>query len=173
MRFLPTSVVAVVAGLALAGSAQAQTTPTTITPPAGHVPFDATFGVGVQIYKCDGNAWTFVAPRATLHNIVGKKVGDHFAGPTWQWRDGSAVVATKAGEAPSPIGAIPHLLLRATSTTPGKTGDHLAKTSYIQRLATTGGTAPAAGTCNARTAGTTAEVRYTAAYVFWKAIRKG
>lgn len=165
MRFLPASILAGLAALALAGPAQAQTT---IEPPAGNVPFDATFAVGVQIYKCDGTAWTFVAPRATLHNLVGRKVGDHFAGPTWQWRDGSAVVGAKVGEAPSPIGAIPHLLLRATPTAPG----HLGKTSFIQRLATTGGVAPAAGTCNASTAGTTTEVRYTAAYVFWRAVRK-
>src|SRR5689334_4511633 len=109
MRLLPTSILAAAAvSLALAGSAQAQLSPTTIQPPAGNVPYDATFGVGVQIYKCDGTAWTFVAPRATLHNLVGKKVGDHFAGPTWQYRDGSTVVAAKLAEAPSPIGAIPH-----------------------------------------------------------------
>ncbi len=97
----------------------------------------------------------------------------HYAGPTWEHRDGSTVVGAKVAEEPSPIGAIPHLLLRAASTTPGKTGNHLLKTSFIQRLATTGGVAPAAAKCNATTAGTTVEVPYTAAYVFWKAIRKG
>jgi len=168
MRFLPTSVVAGLACLVLAGSAHAQLTPTTIEPPAGNLPYDATFAVGVQIYKCDGAAWTFVAPRATLHNIVGKKVGDHFAGPTWRWRDGSSVVGAKVGEAPSPIGSIPHLLLKATPTAPG----HLFKTTYIQRLATTGGTAPAAGTCTPDKAGTVSEARYTAAYVFWRSVRK-
>jgi hypothetical protein len=168
MRILPTSVIAGVACLALAGSAQAQLSPTTIQPPAGNVPYDATFAVGVQIYKCDGAAWTFVAPRATLHGIVGQKVGDHFAGPTWRWRDGSSVVGAKAGEAPSPIGAIPHLLLKATPTAQG----HLFKTSYIQRLATTGGVAPAAGTCTPAKAGELSEIRYTAAYVFWRSVRK-
>lgn len=164
MRILPTSAIAGAACLALAGAAQAQTSPPTIQPPAGNVPYDATFAVGVQIYKCDGNAWTFVAPRATLHNLVGKQVGEHFAGPTWRWRDGSSVVGTKVGEAPSPSGAIPHLLLRATPTAPG----HLFKTTYIQRLATTGGTAAAAGTCTPEKAGEVKEVRYTAAYVFWR-----
>ena len=39
-----------------------------------------------------------------------------------------------------------------------------------QRIATTGGLAPAAAGCNADTAGTTAEVPYTADYYFWKAV---
>jgi hypothetical protein len=41
-------------------------------------------------------------------------------------------------------------------------------TSYIQRIATTGGLAPAASTCDETTVGTIAEVPYTADYVFWK-----
>jgi Protein of unknown function (DUF3455) len=59
--------------------------------------------------------------------------------------------------------AIPWLLLKATSTTPG----HMGPTTYIQRLATTGGLAPAASTC--RVDGAIKEVPYTALYVFWKA----
>src|SRR6266545_173743 len=41
-------------------------------------------------------------------------------------------------------------------------------TTYIQRIATTGGLAPPAVDCNAATAGTVAEVPYTADYYFWK-----
>jgi hypothetical protein len=41
-------------------------------------------------------------------------------------------------------------------------------TAYIQRIATTGGLAPPAMECNATTAGTVAEVPYTADYYFWK-----
>jgi hypothetical protein len=51
----------------------------------------------------------------------------------------------------------------------GPDGDRLAGTEYIQRIATTGGLAPAASTCNAETAGDEAEIPYTADYVFWKA----
>src|SRR6266545_319713 len=55
-----------------------------------------------------------------------------------------------------------------TSTTPGPDGDRLVATTYIQRIATTGGLAPPAVDCNAATAGTVAEVPYTADYYFWK-----
>ena len=157
MRILP---IAALLTLTLAGTAQAS-----VNPPAGHVPFDAGFAVGVQTYKCDGAAWAFTGPRATVYTLHGKV--DHYAGPTWEARDGSKVVGAKVSEEPSPIGAIPHLLLRAASTTPGQLG----KTSFIQRLATTGGVAPAGSTCTDATAGTVAEVPYTAVYTFWRAIR--
>ena len=65
--------------------------------------------------------------------------------------------------------AIPWLLLSAASTASGPDGDRLAHTTFIQRIATTGGLAPAAAGCNAGTAGTSAEVPYTADYYFWKA----
>ncbi len=61
--------------------------------------------------------------------------------------------------------AIPWLLLSAASTTPGALGD----TTFIQRVNTTGGLAPAAATCTAAAVGTQAEVPYTADYRFWKA----
>jgi hypothetical protein len=41
-------------------------------------------------------------------------------------------------------------------------------TTYIQRIAATGGLAPPAAQCTAATAGTVAEVPYTADYYFWK-----
>jgi hypothetical protein len=41
-------------------------------------------------------------------------------------------------------------------------------TTYVQRIATTGGLAPPAAECNQTTAGTVAEVPYTADYYFWK-----
>jgi hypothetical protein len=48
--------------------------------------------------------------------------------------------------------------------------DRLAGTTFIQRIATTGGLAPAAADCNAATAGTEVEVPYTADYSFWNAM---
>ena len=61
------------------------------------------------------------------------------------------------------------LLLDAASPWAGADGDRLAGTKAIQRLATTGGLAPAAETCNAGTAGDAYESPYTADYYFWKA----
>ena len=45
--------------------------------------------VGVQIYSCNGVVWSFVAPRANLVDDQGKLIISHFAGPTWQAKDGS------------------------------------------------------------------------------------
>ena len=177
-RLLAAALAATVALGLTAGLAQARPqepdVPAAIAVPAGHKLFLVAHAVGVQIYACgataDGYAWSFVAPRANLYDNRGKLLTTHFAGPTWQARDGSFVVGRVVDRAPAD-GTIPWLLLEAASTGAGPEGDRLAQTSHIQRLATTGGLAPAASLCNAGTAGTTAEVPYTADYAFWK--RKG
>jgi len=64
--------------------------------------------------------------------------------------------------------AIRWLRLSAASTAAGPDGDRLVDTTYIQRIATTGGLAPPAAECTAATAGTVAAVPYTADYYFWK-----
>jgi Protein of unknown function (DUF3455) len=113
--------------------------------------------------------WGFVAPQANLYNDKGKLIITHFGGPTWQAMDGSKVVGRL--DAPPVIvdsTAIPWLRLAAASTAAGPDGDRLVATTYIQRIATTGGLAPPAAECNAATAGTVAEVPYTADYYFWK-----
>ncbi len=94
----------------------------------------------------------------------------HFAGPTWQHKDGSQVVGQLVRPAPvtNPT-AIPWLLLSKKSAAAGAFGSKLLKTTFIQRVNTTGGLMPAAALCNAQTAGTQAEVAYTADYYFWKA----
>jgi hypothetical protein len=147
---------------------QAPTVPAEIQVPEGNELFEAHHAIGVQIYACNGTAWTFVAPRANLYTDDGKFRMSHFAGPTWMAKDGSFVVGKDA--VPSPVaGAIPQLRLTAKATGAGPYGDELLGTTYIQRLNTTGGVAPAAETCNASTAGTQAEVPYTADYYFWRA----
>jgi hypothetical protein len=70
--------------------------------------------------------------------------------------------------APSPRGAIPWLLLRATSTSAGPDGDKLTHTTHIQRVNTTGGVAPATG-CDAGHLGEARNVPYTADYYFYRA----
>jgi hypothetical protein len=143
--------------------------PAAIKVPDGNKAFLEAHAVGVQIYACDGTAWTFVAPRANLYDH-GRLVATHFAGPTWQATDGSKVVGKRVNGATVDPAAIDWLLLSAASTAEGPhRGDRLAKTTYIQRIDTTGGLPPAAADSNASAAGTKAEVPYTADYVFWKA----
>jgi hypothetical protein len=162
-------IVALLAAVA-AGSAAAQGAASSLDVPAGNKPFLDARAVGVQIYSCNGSAWTLLAPRATLYGKNGKRVATHFAGPTWQAADGSRVVGRAVARATYYPTAIPWLLLEATSTAAGPQGDRLAHTTYIQRLNTTGGLAPAAD-CGADTAGSTTEGPYTADYYFWKSTR--
>jgi len=163
-RLILTAVAAAAALLpaaALAGPATPEV-PGGIAVPDGHKPYLVAHAEGVQIYECTASAtWRLVAPRATLTGENGKVVASHYGGPTWEARDGSAVKAARdAGVAGAP-GAVDWLRLKATSTTDGR----LAATTYIQRIDTVGGVAPA-GSC---TAGASAEVPYTADYVFFKA----
>lgn len=144
-------------------------------------PADATLDLalparGVQIYVCSAPAtggaapaWTLKAPHAVL--FQGLQAGAiHFAGPTWQALDGSLVTATKSASAPSPDGvAIPWLLLKAaTHAGPGS----FAGTTWIQRLATVGGAAPATG-CDAAHLKAEVLVPYAADYFFYRAAAAG
>jgi hypothetical protein len=172
-RLLLAGIVAAAAALPLMQVAQAGSpepvVPDSIEVPDGNKVFLVGHAVGVQIYSCNGVVWGFVAPRANLYDDRGKLIITHFGGPTWQARDGSRVVGRL--DAPPVIvdsTAIPWLRLVAASTAAGPDGDRLVATTYIQRLATTGGLAPPAADCNATTAGTVAEVPYTADYYFWK-----
>ena len=142
--------------------------PAAIEVPAGNKVFLAGHAVGVQIYSCDpATGWVLVAPRANLYDDHGKLIATHFAGPSWQAKDGSTVVGIVEKRAPV-AGSIPWLRLAAASTTVGTDGDRLLATTYIQRVATTGGVAPAASDCTDLTAGSRSEVPYTADYYFWK-----
>jgi len=77
--------------------------------------------VGVQIYTCNARKddptrfeWVFKAPEADLFDTAGKKIGKHYAGPTWEANDGSKVVGELKTKADSPdANAIPWLLLSA------------------------------------------------------------
>jgi hypothetical protein len=175
-RILLAGVVAAVAALPLAQLAyagpDAPDVPSKIAVEEGHKVFLVGHAVGVQIYKCNVTAgayrWGFVAPRADLYGDNGQLIMTHFAGPKWQAKDGSEVLGTRVDGVDSP-GTIQWLLLSASSS-PGPDGDRLAGTTFIQRLATTGGVMPTAASCNEDTVGTIEEVPYTADYYFWKAI---
>lgn len=177
-RRLAAGLVALAAVLSPALASQAQARPAApssllrLLPPAGNHPFLDGHGRGVQIYRCaptaGGLAWTFVAPRADLTDDRGRVIIHHFGGPTWQADDGSKVVGAVVNSVSVSPDAVPWLLLSATTTPAPGGGGLLADTTFVQRLLTVGGVAPAASTCNAATAGATAEVPYTAEYVFWK-----
>src|ERR1044072_6840673 len=123
MRILPIALLTAALGLGVAASAQADdikapTVPTELQPPKGFKPFKLGHATGVQIYSCTGTAWTLTGPRADLVNPNGKKKWIHFAGPTWQHKDGSTVVGLTPpiGTATVDPTAIPWLLLQAKST---------------------------------------------------------
>jgi Protein of unknown function (DUF3455) len=173
MRRFLAAVIAAVAVLAMTPAAQAgpppPAVPSTVEVPAGNKVFLVGHAVGVQIYRCTGSGWSFVAPRADLYGDNGKLLATHFGGPTWQARDGSRVVARRADGVNVDPSAIDWLLLSTVATAPGADGDRLAGTTYIQRTATSGGLPPAASECDATATGTQAEIPYTADYHFWKA----
>jgi Protein of unknown function (DUF3455) len=156
-----------VAQVALAGPPSPSGIPSQITPGDGNKVFLVGQGVGVQIYTCNGSAWSSAVPRADLFDDNGKLIIKHFAGPSWQAADGSKAVGTVVDKVTPDLTAIPWVLLSA-KTTPGADGDRLVDTTFIQRLHTVGGLQPPAADCNAATAGTVVESPYTAEYVFWK-----
>ena len=134
--------------------------------------------VGTQNYRCSQSAgayptysWVFIGPVADLLNSCGKKVGSHFAVPQSdppqpEWRydvDGSSVSGTKVDASPVD-GAIPELLLKQA----GHSDSGVFSTvTFVQRLATAGGAAPAAGDCNAGHVDEEQDVGYTAEYYFY------
>ena len=135
--------------------------------------FLGVHAVGVQKYTCQANGtWLFTDPEATLYAMAGpeKSVGTHFLNfatgrPVWRFKDGSSVEAARKASAPGGAGNIALLLLQAVVNTPGSDGDRLTTATWVQRLNTSGGVAPA-GPC---TPGDTVAVPYTTDYFFWKA----
>ena len=69
--------------------------------------------------------------------------------------------------------AIPWLLLDVVGAQDGPTdGDKLSETTFIQRLNTTGGVAPATGCAQSTDVGTRAFIPYKADYFFYKATKR-
>jgi hypothetical protein len=136
--------------------------PAALQVPAGNTIEFRAHGVGVQIYTWSATLGTWGAsiPHAVLFNDGGV-AGIHYAGPTWQNDDGSKVVGKKLAAVTVDADAIPWLLLEAASTSgPGLFAD----VTFVQRLETKGGLAPAApGTF----AGEQALVPYSAEYLFF------
>jgi hypothetical protein len=123
---------------------------------------------GAQVYECkagaDGKpAWAFREPVATLL-LDGKTVGRHYAGPNWEYSDGSAVVGKAAANVPGTTAAdIPWLRLDVVAQ---RGSGVLAGVTTVQRINTQGGKLD--GACDK--AGSFRSAPYSADYVF---LRKG
>jgi hypothetical protein len=149
-------------------SAHAQTSlPDAIAAP-GETAVLTMHAEGAQVYECkagtDGKlAWTFREPIATLL-VDGKTVGRHYAGPNWEYSDGSAVAGKVAGSAPgATANDIPWLKLEVASR---RGSGVLSDVTTVQRINTQGGRL--AGACDKP--GTFSSAPYSADYVF---LRKG
>ena len=158
--------------------------PANLEVPEGNPAVRIAHARGSQNYIClgAGLSWTFIGPQATLVDDEGDQSMTHFLSPnpvesgvaraTWQHsKDSSAVWALAVASSTDPAyvtpGAIPWLLLHVVGSQDGPTGGaKISGTSYIQRVNTVGGTAPA-GACPST--GTRAFVPYETDYVFYKA----
>ena len=121
---------------------------------------------GAQVYECKADAsgalaWQFREPVATLLSN-GKTLGRHYAGPTWELADGSALAAKVAASAPGASQSDIPLLRLAVVSHHGN--GLLAGIASIQRLNTKGGVAK--GPCES--AGAFLSVPYSADYAFYR-----
>jgi len=136
-----------------------------------------------QCPDTSGFAWVLFTPQATLFNDDDEAVTTHFFSPnpfengtiraTWQHsRDTSTVWGGQAIASSDPkfvaAGAIPWLKLPMAGVAQGPAGgDTLTQTSFIQRVNTSGGSAPSTGCTSAASVGSKAFVPYTADYIFY------
>jgi hypothetical protein len=146
--------------------------PEAVRVPAGQTQTMFTAAVGELTYECREKKdmagsfeWAFVGPVAKLSSRNGEQIGKYYAGPTWESNDGSKVTGKQVAVAPGMAGAIPLQLVKANPAT----GEGVMKgVSYIQRLNTKGGVAPAMA-CGMDQKGQRQQVGYSADYVFYKA----
>jgi hypothetical protein len=162
--------------------------PANLEVPAGQKAFLIAGAGGTQNYVClpaaTGVAWTFFGPQATLFDGEGQQILTHFLSPnpaeggtpraTWQHsRDTSSVWAAAIASSSDPAfvapNSIPWLLLQIVGTGAGPgSGDKMTHATYIQRVNTAGGIAPAAGCSLPGDVGKKALVPYTTDYVFYR-----
>jgi len=151
------------------GAAYAEVSiPEQIKVPAGYSPVLTVHAKGDQIYQCSLNkgeyAWETQAPDAKLFDAQGKIVGNHTAGPLWEYKEGSRVVGRVVKKIDTaPDSAIAWLLVEVVS----HKGDGLfSNVSFINRINTHGGLPPSSG-CDANHLGGEKRIAYTADYVFY------
>jgi hypothetical protein len=166
--------------------------PDSIHVPAGHRLFLAGHAFGTQNYICLPSGasvgWTLFGPQATLFHNDARQVMTHFLSPnpdeagtlraTWQHSvDTSAVWARAIASSSDPgfvaPGAIPWLLLEVVGVEGGPTGgSRLTATTYVHRLNTAGGIAPATGCSQSANVGSRIFVPYEADYFFYRERRR-
>ena len=190
--FLSAALIASLAIAVPAGSRPADipppNVPFTLEVEAGNKPFLIAAAGGTQNYVClpsaTGIKWTPFGPQATLFDEEGDQILTHFLSPnpdeagtpraTWQHsRDTSTVWAMAIAESADSNyvapGAIPWLLLRIVGKAAGPTaGSKMTRTTFIQRVNTAGGVAPATGCSTTTAIGKRALVPYTTEYVFYR-----
>jgi len=132
----------------------------------GEIPIADIHAEGAQIYECKPDpggelTWQFREPVATLL-IAGKTVGRHYAGPTWELLDGSAVSGRVM--ASSPAGSPNDIPLLKLNVVWARGVGLLAGVTTIQRLNTKGGAVQ--GPC--QSAGAFQSAPYSADYAFLK-----
>ena len=167
---LAVAVLALLAACSTTLSIGAPDVPAALRPPAGQVAYLEALATGVQIYECSKKTdstyeWKLTAPEASLTTRSGQYLGRHYAGPTWESTDGSAVVGEVKARDPGPASsAIPWLLLEAKA----KRGSGVfSSTQSIQRVATTGGLTPTEP-CGEASLHKVVRVPYTASYYFYR-----
>jgi hypothetical protein len=167
--------------------------PGDIEVPPGNKAFLVGHGVGTQNYIClpssAGFAFTLFTPEATLFNPRdGQQVITHYFSPnnnpfdpsdkgvirvTWEDSRDASIVWGAVEKSSSDAnfvapGAIPWLKVKAVGAQDGPTGgDRLSGTTFIQRVNTVGGSAPATGCAASADVGKKAFVPYTADYFFY------
>lgn len=142
--------------------------PEALRAPADQKLLLSAHGVGDQIYTCQNSSgasnWVLKAPDAQLLSADHQVVGRHFAGPTWEWKDKSAIVGKVEAKQPSPNpGSVPWLRL---SVLVHQGDGAMTQVATVQRLNTKGGAAPASG-CDAAHSGAELRVPYEADYLFF------
>ena len=148
--------------------------PDAVKVPAGHQVAMETVGVGEITYECRDKKdaagqteWVFVGPDAKLLSRSGQQVGKYYGPPaTWESNDGSKLTAPQVAVAPNGAGNIPLQLVKAN---PATGMGAMTGVTYIQRVATQGGVAPATP-CTPATKGQKQVVKYQADYIFYKAL---
>ena len=148
--------------------------PDAVKVPAGNKVAMEAVGVGKITYECRDKKdaagqyeWVFVGPDAALNDRSGKQMGKYFGPPaTWESMDGSKFTGTQVAVSPAGAGNIPMQLVKAN---PIMGAGAMSGVTYVQRVATKGGTAPAIA-CDTASKGKKEVVNYQADYIFYKGI---